>query len=530
MTAMVPSLDRLGDYVRHWSRATPDAQAWAFGDRIATYAELEEQVNATARALLALGVRRGDRVAMLTPPRPEYWQVFLASATIGAVWVGLNPRYQIGEISHVLTDSEPVLLLAQTESGRDSFVEQVAARALELGVREVVTLAADGSDWTGFLARGSEVSTDAVAQAARRVRPEDPALIVYTSGTTGAPKGAVLGNAGLCMCFRIQAEHQSASRMRVIANLPVNHIGGVGDLCCTPLVRGGLLVFQERFDPEEMFAAIERHQISSLMQVPTTLKMLTEHPRFETADLSSLESVHWGGGPLPLHVIRRLRRVAPVLGVTYGMTEITGSVTYSDVDASDECLSESVGRPIAEVEMRLCGEGAQDVGVGIEGEVQVKHPGQMLGYFRNPEATAAAMTDDGFFRTGDVAVRRPDGNLELVGRMKEMFKSGGYNVYPREIELALEEHSAVRMAAVVAVPDPVFDEVGFAFVECEDGDDVTAEDLVLWCRTRLANYKVPKAVETVSALPLLPIGKVDKKALTAVARRLHGDRTSSNVM
>lgn len=525
----MPAFDRLGDYVQHWSRATPEAEAWAFGDEAATYAQLGLQVEATARALLACGVQRGDRVAMLTPPRPEYWQVFLASATIGAVWVGLNPRYQIGEIAHVLRDSDPALLIAQTEPGRESFVADIAATALDLGVRDVVTLTSDGLAWDDFLARGESVPVDAVVRAADQVEPQDAALIVYTSGTTGAPKGAVLGHEGLCTCFRIQAEHQQASQLRVIANLPVNHIGGVGDLCCTPLVRGGLLVFQERFDPQEVFTAIERHRISALMQVPTTLKMLTEHPGFTTTDLSSLESVHWGGGPLPLHVIRRLRRIAPVLGVTYGMTEITGSVTYSDADASDECLSESVGRPIPEVELRLSGEDLVDVGVGVEAEVHVRHPGQMLGYFRNPAATAEAMTSDGYFRTGDIAIRRPDGNLELVGRMKEMFKSGGYNVYPREIELALEAHPAVRMAAVVAVPDPVFDEVGFAFVECEAETSVDVEDLVLWCRSRLANYKVPKMAEIVPALPLLPIGKVDKKALAATAAS-HDRLASENAM
>ncbi|WP_019630366.1 class I adenylate-forming enzyme family protein [Actinomadura atramentaria] len=521
MTPIVPEHDRLADYVRHWAAAAPDAPAWAFGDAVATYAELSAQVDAVARALLAAGVRRGDRVAMLTTPRPEFWQTFLACASVGAVWVGLNPRYRLGEMEHVVTDSRPVLLLALARAEDREFGDDARAVA-ERGEVGSVVLFGDGEPgWAAFLAAGAAVPDDALEAARAAVTPDDAALIVYTSGSTGTPKGAVLGHRAICTCFRIQARHQSASVLRVIANLPVNHIGGVGDLCCTPLVGGGTIVFQERFSPDAVFDAVERHRVTALMQVPTTLKLLSEHPRFASADLSSLEAVHWGGGPLPAHVVRRYRRVASRLGVTYGLTEITGSVTYSDPDASDEVLSTTVGRPIPEIDVRLAGPDGKDVGVGAEGEVQVRHPGRMLGYFRNPDATLAAGTPDGYLRTGDVAVRRADGNLQLVGRQKEMFKSGGYNVYPREIELAVEAHPAVRMAAVVAVPDPVYDEVGVAFVECDAAAALTPEDLHVWCRARLANYKIPKVFSLVSELPLLPVGKIDKKALAARAAAEH---------
>lgn len=509
-----PTATRVFDLVEHWARTTPDAPAWAFNDDTGSYSQLLTEVRAAAKAMIAAGVRNGDRVAMLTTPRPEFWHTFLAAGSIGAVWVGLNPRYQVRELEHVIRNSRPSLLIALDIPERQDLGDDLRSLAETHDVSSFLSFGSRDAQWQDFIAAGSSISDDELDSRQAQVTGDDPALIVYTSGSTGAPKGAVLGHRGLCASFRLQADHHPVEKMRVIANLPVNHIGGVGDLCCTPLTTGGLIVFQEGFDPDAVFDAIEKHQITSLMQVPTTLKILTEHPRFATADLSSLQGVFWGGGPLPLHVIQAWRPVVDSLGVTYGMTEITGSVTYSDDDASDEELSNSVGRPVAEIDVRLVGENGEDVDEGEQGEVWVRHPGVLLEYFDNPDATAAAFTGDGFFRTGDIGIARPDGNFRLVGRMTEMYKSGGYNVYPREIELTLEAHPAVRMAAVVGVPDDLYQEVGYAWIEADDGA-VTTDELKAWCKDRLANYKVPKTFRVVDALPLLPIGKVDKKALQA---------------
>lgn len=321
----------------------------------------------------------------------------------------------------------------------------------------------------------------------------------------------MLGHGALARSFEIQANRTVVDKLRVVANLPINHIGGVGDLCCTPLVQGGSILFQEQFDAGAMLGSVARHGVNAFMQVPTTLKLLIEHPDFDTADLSGLRHVSWGGGAMPAAVIARYRALGAHLSTTYGMTEITGSVSYTDPDATDEEFANTVGRPIPEIDCRLVDADGREVAAGEHGEVEVRHPGQLLEYFENPDGTAGSLTPDGYFRTGDVGYLRPDGNLCLVARTKEIFKSGGYNTYPREIELVLEEFPTVWLAAVVPVPHPIFDEVGVAYLET-DGDDVDESVLVDWCRARLANYKVPKRIVRVDALPLLAVGKVDKMA------------------
>ncbi|MGB6246982.1 class I adenylate-forming enzyme family protein, partial [Gordonia sp. (in: high G+C Gram-positive bacteria)] len=358
------------------------------------------------------------------------------------------------------------------------------------------------------------------------IRADSPALIVYTSGSTGRPKGAVLGHGGLARSFEIQAHRAPVAPLRVVANLPINHIGGVGDLCCTPLIQGGTIVFQDVFDARAMLDSVAEYGVNAFMQVPTTLKILFERPDIDSFDLSGLRYVSWGGGPLPADIIRRLRSRDLHVGTTYGMTEITGSVTYSDLDADVEQLANTVGRPIPDIEFRLVDEHGDEVAPGQTGEVLVKHPGLLLEYFDNPAATADSFTADGFFATGDVGLIRADGNMQLVARTKEIFKSGGYNTYPREIELVLEEHPAVRLAAVVPVKHPVFDEVGIAYLEA-DPAQVGDDELAQWCRDRLANYKVPKGFVMMDALPLLPVGKVDRMALRAMAADRFADAFAS---
>ncbi|MCZ2090390.1 MAG: AMP-binding protein, partial [Burkholderiales bacterium] len=226
----------------------------------------------------------------------------------------------------------------------------------------------------------------------------------------------------------------------------------------------------------------------------------------------------WGGAPLPIEVIRAYRRLGVQLMTVYGMTETIASITFTDHDASDEVLAETVGRFDPGMQVRLADEHDHPVAAGEQGEVQVRHEGLFLEYFGRPDATAAAYSADGWFRTGDVGVLRPDGNLRLVGRRSDMIKSGGYNVYPREIELCLETRDDVALAAVIGRPDEKFGEVAVAYVVPRGGTPPTPEQLRDFCRDQLANYKVPKDFVIVDELPLLPVGKVDKQELRRRAR------------
>jgi long-chain acyl-CoA synthetase len=524
----IPSKPTVYDYLAHWATHTPDAPAYFFGNRAVSYAELAQQVDRLARALLARGIQPGDRVAMLSTPRPEAWISFLATTSIGAVWVGLNPRYRDRELCHVLDNSRPALILGLRHHNGHDLAGGLTRVAAGLGAPTPV-LFEDLDELTQAIAEPGVLGDETQLAGLRsRLDPGRPGLIVYTSGSTGAPKGAVLSDHGIAVSFAIQAHHQMARRIRNIANLPINHIAGIGDLCCTPLVVGGSTVFQEQFDPDAIIDAIEAQGVTVLMQVPTMLKLLAEHPRWASADISSLEAVHWGGAPLPEAVSDAYRARRIHLGSTYGMTEITGSITYTDLDADPETLASTVGRPIPEEELRIVDGNGERVAAGETGQVTVRHPGLLLEYFDAPEATRAAFDADGYFRTGDMGLLLADGNLRLIGRTHEMYKSGGENIYPREIELVLESHPGVRMAAIVATPDPVYDEVGVAYCETEPDSQTTPGQLETWCRERLANYKVPKAFLLTGELPRLPVGKVDKQELGR--RAPHDLATSASEM
>jgi long-chain acyl-CoA synthetase len=521
----VTPLPRISDYPRFHAEQAPDRIALRFGENSMTYAELAASVDSTARALIAHGVAPGDRVALLAAPRPEFLTTYLATASIGAVWQGLNPGYTERELAYVLGDARPTLVLsAAPEHAPDathSLHRAMASAGLE-GVRVIDLL--DTADEAAFRGRGVEVGEAILKERQEAVDPQDPAMIVYTSGTTGDPKGALIRHSGLVRLGLVESTMWGLEQPVVLCNLPINHIGSVGDLCGVPLVAGGTVVLRESFDAEQVLDDVARYGISALFQVPTQLQRIAALPGFATARLDSLRTVGWGGSALPQDTIARFRARGVALTSTYGLTEATFSVTYTDPDADDEVLLNTVGRPDADIDVRLLGaDGAwldhidgQESG---EGEVCLRHPATMAGYLNRPEATAAAYTPDGWLRTGDVGRLRADGNLVLVGRLSQMFKSGGYNVYPREIEMVLEDHPAVASAAVVARPDPDFQEVGVAFVELLPGAAADAVELKEWARDRLAGYKVPKEFITMDQLPLLPVGKVDKTRLKNLAAR-----------
>ncbi|GAA0545783.1 AMP-binding protein [Actinomadura livida] len=513
---VVPRVGRVAGYLDHWASRTPDApldELDGTGRAPRTYGHAADDVARCAAALRASGVRHGDRVAVLTTPRPEFLTLFLALSRIGAVWVGLNPRYTRDELLHVVTDSEPVLLVSLAEhDGRSYAADMAALRDAAGSVRETVALtgAFPGAvPFEEFVARAGEPSGESSSEGS----DDDPGLVIYTSGTTGRPKGAVISHRAFAEGCRLQATRLHHSPAAALANLPVSHVGGVMDVVSVPLAMGGAVCFMEDFDPAAIPAAVERARVTIWGQIPTMFQMVMARPEFAEADLSSLVYVAWGGAPLPRELVPPLRATGARLTSVYGLTESCVAVAYNDPDADDETLATTIGRPDPRLELRLAGADGTPVAPGTPGEIQLRNPCLMSGYLGAPDATAAAFTPDGFLRTGDVAVERPDGTLTLVGRLKEMFKSGGYNVYPREIELALEAHPDVAAAAVVAMPDPVFHEVGAAFVMTRPGAGTGPDDLDRHCRTRLAAHKVPKHFEIVDGLPLLATGKVDKEAL-----------------
>ncbi len=508
---------RVGAYLWHWASETPDAEAAVLDDVRYTYREFAGLVELLARGLLAAGIVKGDRIAMLSTSRPEFMALLIAATEIGAVWVGLHPRYRIAEFRHVTSESTPRMVFALPSIDGRRYDKELRTLREEFPLIErFVAIAGtfEGAQpWPDFLASGKHTGAR-LAEAQACVNADDTAAIIFTSGTTGTPKGAMIKHYGLIRGALVEHERwPSATGLRLLHNMPVNHIAGVGMMGLYPVITGGCLVFMDRFDPGAMLEVIERERVTFWLQAPTMFHLAVTHPRFGSFDLSSLEYIIWAGAPMPRDLVATLYDLDATLATAFGMTELTVYATYSDLDASFDVLAETIGRPDPHYDIRLADDRDNPVGPGQRGEIQARGRWLMNGYFNNPAATAEAYTRDGWFRTGDVAVLREDGNLTIVGRTKEMYISGGYNIYPREIEIAIEAHAAVAAAAVVGVEEPVFGEVGYAAVQLEPGATLSAEQILSWCRDRLANYKVPKTIEIVAELPRLAIGKIDKHSL-----------------
>jgi acyl-CoA synthetase (AMP-forming)/AMP-acid ligase II len=498
---------------------SPDACAVADHDQALSYHELRAQVDLYAKALLGLGVKRGDRVAMLAPPSIDFWIVLHAATSIGAVWLGLNPRYRQRDFEHVLIDSEPVAVVCLSP-----FEDRDYCSELRPLLHNGEPLVCHGEATSGsisasdFRATGHEVADELLAAARAAVRPDDAAIIVYTSGTTGKPKGAVLSHEAMVSCAVANAGWMGPEALaRAVCAGPVNHVGMINNACMNVFAGGGTIIFHPRVDLHAIAELSRRWPPSYMVSSPTIFAMMLAVNPDLPAYLGSVRLIVFGGAATPKSMLEQIARCDARLSSVYGLTESCGIVTRTDETRDLDVLADTIGTPVPGVTIRIATADGSTCAVGEAGEIQIKSRFVMSGYFRNPAATADAFTADGFLRTGDVGQLRVDGNLSIVGRLKEMFKSGGYNIYPAEIEQAICEHPSVALAAVIATPDPKFQEVGMAFVEPRMGASVTAEEVHEFLRARIANYKIPKRFVIATELPKLPNLKIDKAALRSTA-------------
>jgi len=465
----------LGRWITERARTTPDLVAIDYLDRLVTFRELDERSDAYAAAFHDAGLRRGDRVATLTGNSPEHVAVFFACAKSGLILVPLSWRLSPPEIRYQLDDSEPSLFLVEAE------YEELAS-ATGRAHEPLVPVAA------GAALPGTAVADD------------DGLLLIYTSGTTGKPKGALLTHAN---CFWTNLSFDLASGVHgddvVLQVLPQFHCGGWNVQPLLAWWKGARVILEREFDPGRVLTLIEEKRVTTLMGVPAIYLFLSQEPRFAEADLSSLERAVVGGAPMPESLLEAWAARGTEVIQGYGLTEAAPNVLCLPPEDAVRKLG-FAGKPYPFV----------DVTLSPEQELLVRGPNVFAGYWRNPEATAAAFTDDGRLRTGDIAERDDEGYFRIKGRLKEMYISGGENVYPAEVEAALHEHPQVCDAAVVGVPDDRWGEVGAAFVVA---DGVTAEELIGWCRGRLARYKVPKSIHFVGAIPRNSLGKIQKDEL-----------------
>lgn len=508
----------ISDYVYYYAKIQPYMEAMVLDDTRITYARMAAEVDKCAQALMASGVKKGDRVATLCPPSPDFFIIFLATSSIGAIWVGLNPKYTFEELCYVVLDAKPKIIFSRTEVMNRSYVLDLRDLKKKCSsLEQIITLGAVdetavGSGYDQFLSCRFGVDVPALRDMQNSVDPKDTALLVYTSGTTGKPKGALLPHCGLIKCYEMQNRIYPCTSVRFVNFLPINHIGCVGDISCFTLVSGGTIIFLEQFDPGICLELMSDEKVTVWGGVPTTFLMCLSLAEFDKYDLSSLQLIFWSGAAAPKDLVVALSHIHPRLGNCYGQTETVGSITFVVPCNDFDLLTNTVGKPPEEYDVRIVDKNGDPVTLGQTGEIIVKGDFIMNGYWGRPEETAKAIDGNGFLHTGDLGVRRTDGYISLVGRTKEVFKSGGYNVYPREIEQVLENYAGVDMAAVIAVDDPLYNEVGCAFI-LAGGDELDEEALKAHCREFLANYKIPKKFIIKPELPMLPIGKIDKRAL-----------------
>lgn len=457
-----------GDLLAERARVTPDKLALVVletGERL-TYADLEARAQRAANALLDRGIKAGDRFGILGENRVEFIALFFGGLKIGAIVVPLSTR---------ATDHER---------------EQIAK---DCGMKEIVPL---------------DATSNSNQQPATSYDPENIACLLYTSGTTGKPKGVMIPRRqlfwnGYNTVVNWGLREDDVSPLYT----PIYHAGGLAAFMIPIFTAGGTMVLHRSFNVTEVWQTIEREKCTVVLGVPTIWKMLMDAPEFATANL---EHVRWfisGGAPLPHYIIEAFQKRGVVFKQGYGMTEVGVNCFTMTVDDSYKKPG-SIGRPMMFTEVRLTNLD------GEIGEMEIRGPHVSKGYWNNDEATRASYREDGWFRTGDLARRDDDGFFYIAGRLKEMFISGGVNVYPAEIEAELVTHPSVNDAAVIAVADETWGEVGVAFVV----GNTSEEELASYLMLRIAKYKVPRRFVFIDALPRTPYGKVEKEKLRGMIR------------
>ena len=496
------------DWMRRRAVLTPTKAAVvdaATGEAVG-YRELDERATRLANYLRdACGVRAGDRVAVLSLNRLEVLEAFFAAAKLAAVLVPLNYRLAVPELQYIVEDCEPRVLLYEGEFGSTAL-----RLATQTTVRHYLAFDSGGDEGSPYERALASASPEAVE--VEGFDPEEAALIIYTSGTTGRPKGAMLSHRMLTwnsVNTGIGWDLTSADVTTV--NAPLFHTGGFNVLTLPLLHVGGTVVMMRGFDPEEALRCIERHRCTIFFGVPTMFQMMLDAPGFADADLSSLRYFISGGAPCPVPLIEAYQRKGVAFTQGYGLTEVGPNCFKLGLEDATRKAG-SIGFPSFHSEARLVDEKGRDVEPGRVGELILKGGHVCSGYWRNAEATRAAISD-GWFYTGDLARQDEDGYYYIVGRAKDMIISGGENIYPAEVEAVLHLHPSVAAAALVGLPDPKWGETPVAAVVARRGCQLTADELLEFCTGRLARYKIPKRVFFREEFPLLASGKVYKRAL-----------------
>jgi len=500
----------IGDWMERGERYFPDALAIvdvAKGDAGRfTYREMNQRANRLAAYLRdEVGIGRGDRVGVLAMNCVEILDAFFACGKLGAILVPFNWRSHPREIERMIAKTNPKIMIFD-----DDF---------RAGVTEIAPMCTNVKVWMHLGGEGIASSLPYAKTLEGRAAPavtndvvseEDTVCLLFTGGTTGLPKGAQISYRMIAWNTLNTVIHELARGDVTITHTPMFHTGALFVYTLPLLTLGGTVVIMRKWTADDMLTLIEREKATVLFCVPTQYQMMMQSPKFATANLSSLRFFTSGGAALPVPIIREYRdKHGVVFKQGFGMTEF-GPGIFSMGPEFAETKAGSIGKPNYFIDVRIVDENNRPVPVGEVGELVLKGPSACSGYFDDPEATKKSIDAEGYFHTGDMARVDADGFYFIADRKKDMFISGGENVYPAEIEAVLHEHPAVASAAVIGIPDEKWGEVGRAIVVKKTGVEVSEEELLTFCRDRMAKYKAPKSVIFAEAMPLTAAGKISK--------------------
>jgi fatty-acyl-CoA synthase len=481
---------------------TPERHALTFEESTLTYGAAQSLIEQCAARLAGLGVNHRTRVAFLGQNQPDFLITMFAAARLGAIFVPLNFRLTGREIAFILRDCGAEVLIA--DPPHRPVMDNV--RAELASVPHFLTTLSDAEDWERL---DQPASGNMPAQF--RTGPDDVAVIMYTSGTTGRPKGAMLTH-GNIWWNNTNAMHTIDFEQNDVAltSAPMFHIGGLNVCTLVTLQKGGEVVLHRTFDPGRTLAAFGEHRVTTFFGVPAMFQFMSQHPDFASADLSSLRVAVCGGAPCPEPLLRLYGERGVPMQQGYGLTETSPMVSFLAPEFALSKLGSS-GRTPLFTDVRLIGSDGEVVREpGMPGEVQVRGPNVMAGYWNRPEETAAAIDAEGWFRTGDVAFMDEEGFLTICDRIKDMIISGGENVYPAEVESVLFKHPAIAEIAVIGEPDEKWGECVVAIAALKPGHSLNLEELRAFAGERLARYKLPRRLVLMNALPRNTVGKVLK--------------------
>ncbi len=511
---------RVTDWFEYTARARPDLPFLVMGERQISYSQADAWANRWAHGLLAAGLQVGDRIAYLSENTVEIGIMLMAAAKIGVAPFILNYRLAPREWLSVLQDAQPRMAFA----AGDRYVQALDGLSLEQELPGLVQVAVHQRN---IDRTPNWMSLDDLLQGRADTKPEvevqaqDMLYLIYTSGTTGLPKGVMISHANAIAHVEQAMSASPASKApgeRALVTTPLYHAAGINRII-NAAVKGGTVVLMAHFEAQEFVDTLERERINSCNMVPAIMQSLVDMPGIEARRFADLKVIYYGAAPIGVPLLRRALEVFRChLVQGYGLTEATGGFVYlNEVDharalAGDDHLLRSTGRAVL-ADVRIVDLHGQPAPAGEPGELLVRGPHVMRGYWRNPEATADTVRS-GWLHTGDVARIDAEGYIYLCDRLKDMVVSGGTNIYPREVEAALQEHPAIVDAAVIGIPDAKWGEALLAVCVCR-GEPPTTETLVAFCRDRLGGYKIPRRYEFVAELPRNPSGKVLKRVLRA---------------